>query len=173
MLAAAANRWQYVPMRTATCRSVGRTLSLAALGMTRTRAIVVTALAALFPSVADGQCAPGGPPNPAWVKRALVGLVMDDRHRPIEGADVFIRSPRRETKTNADGRFRLADLDTGIYELSVRRLGYETAIQSYQVTDSGGGARFCLVPEPRGLPAMITSARRAGLSGVIGDTTYK
>ena len=131
------------------------------------------ALAAVAPSTAAGQCAPGGPPNPAWEKRAIVGLVLDQNHRMLEGADVVIRAPRRQVKTDAYGQFRLADLDTGTYELTVRRIGYEIALQSYQVTDSGGAARFCLVPDPRGLPAMITSATRAGLSGVIGDSTYQ
>src|SRR5207253_2357831 len=86
---------------------------------------------------------------------------------------VGIVKPRRQAKTNSQGRFVLTDLDTGTYQISVYRIGYETAVQSYVVTDTGGIARFCLIPEPRELPTMIASAKRLGLSGVIGDSTYK
>jgi hypothetical protein len=122
---------------------------------------------------ANGQCTPGGPPNPPAIKRAMVGVVMDTSHRLLEGVDVAIRSPRRQGRTDRYGRFQLADLDTGTYELTVRRIGYAVAIQWYHVTDSGGVARFCLISEPRGLAPMITSARRGGLSGVVGDSVYK
>ena len=138
----------------------------------RRLAVMVSVAVVVAAPAAAGQCAPGGPPNPAWVKRAIVGLVMDQNHRAIEDADVIVRSPRRQARTDRNGLFRLADLDTGVYELTVRRIGYEIAVQAYQVTDSGGGARFCLVPDPRGLPAMITSAKRPGLSGMVGDSTY-
>jgi hypothetical protein len=55
----------------------------------------------------------------------------------------------------------------------VRRLGFEITVAQYLVADSGGVARFCLVPEARGLAPMITSARRSGLAGVVGDSAYK
>jgi hypothetical protein len=130
------------------------------------------ALVFVVASSARGQCAPGGPPNPSWEKRTISGIVMDSSHRFLEGADVVIRSPRRQAKTDRFGRFQLAELDTGVYDLTVRRIGYEIAVQSYRVTDSGSVARFCLNPDPRGLPAMITSATRPGLSGMVGDSSY-
>jgi hypothetical protein len=133
----------------------------------------VVLLATLFVSDSVAQCAPGGPANPAAIKRSIVGIVMDTSHQVLENVTVGIRKPRRTAKTNAQGRFELADLDTGTYEVSVYRIGYETAMQSYVVTDTGGVARFCLIPEPSELPSMITSARRLGLSGVIGDSNYK
>jgi hypothetical protein len=119
------------------------------------------------------QCTPGGPANPAAIRRAIVGTVMDTAHQVLDNVTVGIKSPRRQAKTNAQGRFQLADLDTGTYEISVYRIGYETAVQSYVVTDTGGIARFCLIPETRELPAIIASAKRLGLSGVIGDSNYK
>lgn len=121
---------------------------------------------------APAQCTPGGPPSPPAVKRAMVGIVMDTAHRVLEGVDVLIRDPRRNVKTDARGRFVIDDLAPGDNEMTVRKLGYEIAVQTITVTDSGGVARFCLIPETRALPAIITSAKRTGLGGVVGDSTY-
>ena len=142
--------------------------------MTTHRAgVLAITIATIVASDAIAQCTPGGPANPTALKRAIVGIVMDTAHQVLENVTVGIKSPRRQAKTNAQGRFTLSDLDTGTYEISVYRIGYETAKQSYVVTDSGGLARFCLIPEPRALPSMVTSATRPGLSGVIGDSNYK
>lgn len=140
--------------------------------MTRTASFLAIVIA-IGASEATAQCTPGGPANPVAIKRAIVGTVMDTSHQVLENVTVGIRKPRRQAKTDAQGRFTLPDLDTGTYEISVLRIGYETAMQSYVVTDTGGVARFCLIPEPRELPSIVTSAKRLGLSGVIGDSTYK
>jgi hypothetical protein len=130
-------------------------------------------VAAVAAAPAGAQCTPGGPPNPPATKRAITGIVMDTTNQVIENVTVGIISPRREARTNAQGRFTLADLDTGTYEIRVFKIGYEGAVKAYVVTDTGGVARFCLIPEPSLLPAIVTSARRLGLSGVVGDSAYK
>ena len=134
---------------------------------------IFTVMFMLLAGRASAQCAPGGPVNPVAVKRAMVGTVMDTSHQVLDNVTVGIKKPRRTAKTNAQGRFTLTDLDTGTYEISVYKIGYETAVQAYVVTDSGGVARFCLIPETRELPAIVASARRLGLSGVISDSSYK
>ena len=116
---------------------------------------------------------PGGPPDPPAVKQSIVGLVLDRENQPLEDADVFIRTPRRQARTRADGRFQLMDLDTGTYEVVVRKIGYTIAAWEYVVTDSGGVARFCLSREARILPPSITAVKRGGLSGIIGDSQLK
>jgi hypothetical protein len=133
------------------------------------------AAAGLFAAgaAAHAQCAPAGPPNPPATKRAITGIVMDTANQVLENVNVGIMKPRRQAKTDARGRFTLTDLDTGVYEIRVFRIGYEGAAKDYVVTDSGGVARFCLMPEPSRLPPIVTSARRLGLSGVVGDSAYK
>jgi len=145
----------------------------------------IAASLTLAAGTARAQCTPGGPPNPAAAPRTITGIVMDSAHNVLENATVFIidsahnvlehASPRvaramREARTNAQGIFRIPDLDPGTYRLTVRRIGYEIAIQSYIVTDSGGVARFCLFPDIQSLPAIITSSARGGITGVVGDT---
>ena len=137
-------------------------------------------------SSALAQCTPGGPPNPPATKRTITGIVMDSAHNVLENATVFIIDsarnvlevstpvvgrPKREARTNARGIFQIPDLDPGTYRLTVRRIGYDIAVQSYIVTDSGGVARFCLLPDIQNLPPMVTSVSRGGITGVVGDTT--
>jgi hypothetical protein len=124
-------------------------------------------------TAAAQECRPGLPANPVAIPRSIVGVVLDSANHPIENANVGMRKPRREARSGANGRFQLSDLDPGTYEVAVRRLGYETTVAKYVVADSGGVARFCLVPEARGLAPMITSVARTGLAGIVGDSTYK
>jgi hypothetical protein len=123
-------------------------------------------------ATARGQCTPGGPPSPRAVRGSISGVVMDTSHLELDNVEVVIRQPNRRARSEANGRFRLDSLAPGNYELIVRRIGYEMALQTITVTDSGGVARFCLIPDVKALQPMITSVFRGGLSGVIGDTTY-
>jgi hypothetical protein len=141
--------------------------------MNRFQLGVALGLAVGLPSLVRAQCTPGGPPNPRPGPRSITGIVMDTAHDPLEGAAISIARPQRLARTNAIGQFRIDSLSPGTYELTVRRIGHEIAVQSYTVTDSGASARFCLIPDPRGLAPIITSVKRGGLSGFVGDSTYK
>jgi hypothetical protein len=135
--------------------------------------LAVAGVSLLVATRSRAQCTPGGPPNPAPAAGALTGIVMDSGHDPLEGASVFIRNPKRQARTSASGYFRLDSLAAGTYEVTVRMIGHEIAMQSYTVSDSGGVARFCLVSEPRALAPIITAVPRGGLSGVVGDSAYQ
>jgi hypothetical protein len=97
-------------------------------------------------------------------------FVIDSAHNMLEHSTFVVARTTRQARTNAQGVFRIVDLDPGTYRLAVRRIGYEIAIQSYVVTDSGGVARFCLFPDIESLPAIISSVSRGGITGVVGDT---
>jgi hypothetical protein len=142
-------------------------------------------LASAIAKGAVAQCTPGGPPNPPAVKRAITGIVMDSAHNVLENAAVFIidsahnvlehatpivARPKREVRTNARGIFQINDLEPGPHRLTVRRIGYDIAVQTYIVTDSGGVARFCLLADVQHLPTVITSVSRGGITGVVGDS---
>jgi hypothetical protein len=141
---------------------------------TRRRFRLAAALALLGPTPLLAQCLPGGPPTPRAVKGSIVGIVLDRGNRPLENADVIIATLRRQARTRPDGRFQLMDLDTGTYDVVVRKIGYQIFSWMYVVTpDSGGVARFCLAPEVRILPPSITAVSRGGLSGIIADSLFK
>ncbi len=55
----------------------------------------------------------------------LAGVVKEDSTgRPIAGAEVSVDVARRQALTDAQGRFRLADVAAGAHTVNVRRLGY-------------------------------------------------
>jgi hypothetical protein len=141
--------------------------------MNRFRLGLTALLSTAVSTAASSQCLPGGPPDPTAIRRAIVGIVLDRNNQPLENANVIIRAPRRATRTRSDGRFQLMDLDTGVYEVTVQKIGYQLFSWSYIVTDSGGVARFCLSAEVRILPPTITAVGAGGLSGIIGDSLMK
>jgi hypothetical protein len=134
----------------------------------RTAALLLIAM--LETSTAGAQRSTVAPP-PAG-PRTLVGVVSDTLGSTIDSVDVFIASLKRHTMSGADGRFRFDDVKPGTYDVSTRRLGFLPQLRRVKVGDEGGTMTFSLVPYMRGLPPVVSSAARGGLSGVIGDTAY-
>jgi hypothetical protein len=127
-------------------------------------ALVLLAPLALGAQQQSRMAAPG---------RTIVGVVVDSADRIVDSAEVFIPALKRSTAADTLGRFRFTDVKPGEYEVAARRLGYYPQTRSVSVTrDSGGVARFVLVPHTRGLTPVVTNARRGGLSGVVGDTAW-
>ena len=105
--------------------------------------------------------------------RTIIGVVLDTADNVLDSAEVFVASLRRSTAADTAGRFRFNDVKPGEYLVAARRLGYYPQTRTVTVTsDSGGVARFVLVPYVRGLAPVVSSARRGGLSGVVGDTGW-
>lgn len=103
----------------------------------------------------------------------IIGIVLDTSDNVLDSAEVFVASLRRTTAADTAGRFRFNDVKPGEYQVAARRLGYYPQTRTVTVTkDSGGVARFVLVPYARGLTPVVSSAQRGGLSGVVGDTGW-
>ncbi|MEP6779604.1 MAG: carboxypeptidase regulatory-like domain-containing protein [Gemmatimonadaceae bacterium] len=105
--------------------------------------------------------------------RTISGIVYDSSGAFIEGATVWIKSPERRVLTSANGAFTLRDLKPGKYEINARKIGFFPQLRTVVVGSEGGTALFELVPNAQGIAAVRTTAARAGLSGVIGDTSYR
>jgi hypothetical protein len=116
-------------------------------------------------NLATALPAPAGP-------RTIVGVVTDTSGRAIDSVEVFVTSVKRRTTTNADGTFRFDDVKAGTYQLNTRKLGFFPQVRSVKVDDAGGTVAFRLVRSSYGLPAVVTTSTRPGLSGVVGDTAY-
>jgi hypothetical protein len=114
---------------------------------------------------------PGGANRPG--PRTIVGVVADTLGRPLDSVEVLLSSRRRRVVTTSDGAFRFDDVSPGSYDLSARRLGFLPQVQSVRVTEQGGEVHFALVPFLAGLPPLVSSSARGGLSGVVGDTAYR
>lgn len=104
--------------------------------------------------------------------RLMIGLVRDTAGFPIEGVDVSIPRYQRRTNSGVDGIFRFDELRAGTYEVRARRIGYAPQVRKITVDSLGGIGDFELLPLARALPAIVSSAARGGLSGIVGDTAF-
>ena len=108
------------------------------------------------------------PPGP----RLMTGVVRDTAEFTLDGAEVSIPRLQRRAFSRADGTFGFDDIAPGRYVVRAKKLGYAPQVRTIEVDSLGGIAEFTLIPVPRALPAVVTSAVRGGLSGVIADTSY-
>lgn len=103
----------------------------------------------------------------------LAGVVRDTMANALDGAEVAIPALQRRIFAAPDGSFRFEDLKPGDYAVRARKIGFAPQMQSIVVDDSGGVSVFNLVPMPRSLAPVVSSAARGGLSGTVGDTAYR
>src|SRR5690348_4145297 len=151
--------------------TAGRRLRVASMMnfMFRRKPPLVATFVVVCASTLDAQ----RPAQPAAGPRTLVGVVSDTAGVPIDSAEIFISALKRHVMSAADGRFRFDDIKPGTYDVSARRLGYLPQVRKVKVADEGGAISFQLVPYVRGLAPVVTSSTRGGLSGVVGDTSYR
>jgi len=84
---------------------------------------------------ADGSAAlvKRPPPLPTG---SIVGRVTNaESGEAIEGVEVSLQGTRWQTLTAADGQYRLADVDTGTYVVTARRIGYTRQGRSVTVVE--------------------------------------
>ena len=83
-----------------------------------TRLILLLAL--ILPVVLEGQSGAVG---------TLTGVVLDSADSPVEEATIELRAAAltRVLRTDAAGRFAIDTLPAGLYDLTVRRVGFQTA----------------------------------------------
>lgn len=142
------------------------------------RSRVVVALALLAPGVLGAQ-----QPGDAAERRVIelrsggpgtiVGIVVDTSGMPIENVDIVIPALSRGTRTDGDGTFRLAELDSGTYVLQARRIGFRPLARRVVVGDRGATVGFVLEHAPYRLPPQLVASTRTGLSGVVMDTSVQ
>lgn len=110
---------------------------------------------------------------PTPVAGTLAGVVVDSAGTPVADIPVYIYEERRQVRTGSDGRFRFDQIDKGRYTVSVRSVGYLGVTERVQVKAQGAVVRLRIMRLERGLPAVITTASRGGLSGVVSDTSLR
>lgn len=108
------------------------------------------------------------PPGP----KLFAGLVKDTAGNPLEGVEITIPRLQKRMFTKNDGTFRIDDVKAGTYSVRARKFGYAPQVREFEVESGGGTGEFELMPIARALPAVVASAARGGLSGVVADTGY-
>jgi hypothetical protein len=110
-------------------------------------------------------------PHPAAAQNGAVrGTVVDSAGAPVRDADVSIVSVHRLTRSDSLGRFELARMNAGTYQLTVRRLGFVPQDVTVVVSDAMSYAyRVVLDVQPAELPGVAVSAEDARLRLGIED----
>ena len=105
--------------------------------------------------------------------KLLVGIVVDTSGNVIAGAEVTIPGLVKRQFTKSDGTFRFDSVGSGKYAMRARKIGYAPQVREFEVDSAGGVAQFELLPIVTGLPAMVISANKRGLSGYVADMNLK
>lgn len=142
--------------------------------MRSSHALLALGVAALLVAApwrfAGGQDVPRAARMPAAEAGALVGLVVDSLHRPIDGATiVVVGESRRDARTGPDGSFRIAALNEGRYQVRVRRIGFEPQIRRVDVGPRGASVVFTLATAVAAIEPIVSSVPRGGLTGIVKD----
>ncbi len=97
----------------------------------------------------------------------LTGRIVDSFTRnPLGAVEVLVEPGAWKTSTDASGGFRLRGLEPGIYEVSVRRLGYGRAHRDVEV-QNGVIARVALELTPAALEVAGITATVAAAGGTV------
>ncbi len=110
---------------------------------------------------------------PEPVPGVIAGIVVDSANVPIRNIAVYLYERREQVRTGPDGRFRFSGIEKGTYTLSARSVGFIGATERLKVPAKGAVVRLKLTQLERGLPAVITTASRGGLAGIVADTALR
>lgn len=95
--------------------------------------------------------------TPDHAPGSLTGQVTDRDRRPVAGVTVTIRGLQRSTTSDAQGRYRLAELPDGRYRVSFARVGFAPRLED--VTIAGvTDLSVELTPSAVALPPIVVSA---------------
>ncbi len=91
---------------------------------------------------------------------SVTGQVTDkSNQQPVAGASVLVVGTSLQARTNAEGRYGIAKVPAGQYQVQVRLIGYATATQPITVAPGGAAsADFALTPAAVPLDAVVVSA---------------
>jgi hypothetical protein len=70
-------------------------------------------------------------------RAVLSGIVLDDKAKPIDGAEVMLPQVGLRTLSNERGEFRFTDLPPGVFDVVVRRLGYRELTDKVNLPSDG------------------------------------
>jgi TonB-linked SusC/RagA family outer membrane protein len=98
----------------------------------------------------------------AWAQDAgtISGRVTDaSTNAPVPSAQIQVVGTTRGAVTGDDGRFRIAAIRAGSYQVRVLRLGYQASLQQIDVTPGGtADVSFALAPAAISLEQVVTTA---------------
>ena len=102
------------------------------------------------------------------------GFVKDTEGALVSEVEITLESPKRMTRTDAQGYFRLDSIPAGIRRLRARRIGYLAVNPVIVVPHPGKDTlEIIMLQMPQLLDAIEVKVDRKGIYGVVGDTAYR
>jgi hypothetical protein len=98
-------------------------------------------------------------------------MVRDSGGGPLAGAEVQLADKR--TLTTPQGAFRLDSLPLGNHLITIRLVGYAPLRSPIVVRIGTWHYTYVLRPATQQLPTLYAEARRSGIYGTVGDTSYQ
>lgn len=89
----------------------------------------------------------GGPPNNGPFECDVHGSVTDDHDDAIEGATVELEGTDWDATTDADGAYRIEDVDAGDYTITASADGHESQSEELAVSDDDVEVDFTLAAD--------------------------
>jgi len=89
----------------------------------------------------------------------ISGSVSTKNNTPLPGASVLVKSSKKGTSTDFDGKFQLK-VSKGNYTIEVRFIGYATASKTVEVINQNVVVHFNLQPESNVLDEVLVAAVR-------------
>jgi len=89
----------------------------------------------------------------------ISGKVNNQNNEPLAGASVFIKSAKKGTSSDFDGKFQI-NLTKGSYTIEARFIGYASASKTIKVTTHNMVVNFKLQPESNLLDEVLVAAVR-------------
>jgi carboxypeptidase family protein len=102
------------------------------------------------------------------------GYVKDTEGALVPEVEITLESPRRITRTDSRGYFRLDSIPEGVRRLRARRIGYLAVNPVIVVPHPGKDTlEIIMLQMPQLLDAIEVKVNRKGIYGVVGDSAYR
>lgn len=104
---------------------------------------------------------------------AITGRVLDyDTGQPIAGASVSTTPASAVLVTDADGAFRLDDLDVGTYQVAARKAGYEASSVGVAVREASTTSATVFLEKQPADSTMLDASVLSFWNTQVGDSTF-
>ncbi|MBD3748188.1 MAG: TonB-dependent receptor [Sphingobacteriales bacterium] len=110
-------------------------------------------------------------------KGGISGKVVDENNLPLPGASVSVEGSSIATQTDADGKYRLINLNYGNVSVTVKFIGYENATKTINLSSATATLDFKLLPSSKSLNEVVVigygAVKKSDLTGAVTNVTSK
>lgn len=105
------------------------------------------------------------------------GKIVDENNQPLAGASVLIKELNRQTSTNEEGLYSLANIPNGTYTISVSYIGYEATSGTVTISGNQQARDFTLQPDGESIDEVVVigygTTRKQDVTGSVASLQPK